>query len=507
MPDQIQILVIDDEQIMREGCSRILSKDGWGVICAENGTKGLEEIKGQSEKIDIILLDLMMPGMSGMQVLDQVRAINPNLLVIVITGYATVESAVEAMKKGAYDFIPKPFTPDQLRIVVRRALEKRTLQKEAEFLRKEREKSLRDIATEKSKVKTIINCMGDGVLVCDRDGCIVLSNPAASRMLKISESSLIGSFLPQCNLHPELAKTIQESLTTRDGSYTSVSQELGIGESGDSFLRAHTAPVKNDLGETMGSVTVLQDISHLKELDKMKSEFIAMVTHELRAPIAAVEQQLTVILNKMAGEVTQKQEQLLSRAKQRTKGLLDLIKDLLDLSKIEAGKMVQYKEPLYLQEVIQRVVELMRAQAENKKIDLRFSPPSQLSMIHADRNSMEGIFSNLISNAIKYTPEGGSVFVEVGEEGGFVKASVSDTGIGIKREDLSRIFDKFYRVKSSETRQIVGTGLGLSIVKSIVDAHLGSISVESEEGGGTTFIVFLPKESNTSFCIPQREEN
>jgi signal transduction histidine kinase len=304
-----------------------------------------------------------------------------------------------------------------------------------------------------------------------------------------------------------LAKTIQESLTTRDVSYTSVSQELGIGESGDSFLRAHTAPVKNDLGETMGSVTVLQDISHLKELDKMKSEFIAMVTHELRAPIAAVEQQLTVILNKMAGEVTQKQEQLLSRAKQRTKGLLDLIKDLLDLSKIEAGKMVQYKEPLYLQEVIQRVVELMRAQAENKKIDLRFSPPSQPSMIHADRNSMDGIFSNLISNAIKYTPEGGSVFVELGEEGGFVKASVSDTGIGIKREDLSRIFDKFYRVKSSETRQIVGTGLGLSIVKSIVDAHLGSISVESEEGGGTTFIVFLPKESNPSFCVPPREEN
>jgi two-component system phosphate regulon sensor histidine kinase PhoR len=149
----------------------------------------------------------------------------------------------------------------------------------------------------------------------------------------------------------------------------------------------------------------------------------------------------------------------------------------------------------------------MRAQAENKKIDLRFSPPSQLSMIHADRNSMEGIFSNLISNAIKYTPEGGSVFVQLGEEGGFVKASVSDTGIGIKREDLSRIFDKFYRVKSSETRQIVGTGLGLSIVKSIVDAHLGSISVESEEGGGTTFIILLPKESNPSFCIPHREEN
>jgi two-component system phosphate regulon sensor histidine kinase PhoR len=495
MPDQVQILVIDDEQIMRDGCSRILSKDGWSVITTENGKLGLEEIKGHSENIDVILLDLMMPGMSGMEVLDQVRAIDPNLLVIVITGYATVESAVEAMKKGAYDFIPKPFTPDQLRIVVRRALERRTLQKEAEFLRREREKSLRDIATEKSKIKTIINCMGDGVLVCDRDSCIVLSNPAASRMLKVSESSLIGTMLPQDNLHPELSKIIQETLTTAEKTYTSVSQELSIGESGEIFLRAHTAPVRNDLNETLGSVTVLQDISHLKELDKMKSEFIAMVAHELRAPLAAVEQQLTVILNKMAGDITEKQEQLLGRAKERTRGLLTLIKDLLDLSKIEAGMMVQYKEPLSLQEVVQKVVDLMGAEADAKKLHLEFTVPPELPLINADRNSMEGTFTNLISNAIKYTPEGGKIWVTLNEEGDFIKATVSDTGIGIKKEDLPRIFDKFYRVKTVETRQIVGTGLGLSIVKSIVDAHLGSISVESEEANGTTFTVLLPKES------------
>src|SRR4030067_3308410 len=216
MPDQVNVLVIDDEQIMREGCFRILSKDGWGVITAENGKQGLDHIQARSEEIDVILLDLMMPGMSGMEVLDHVRAIHPNLLIIVITGYATVESAVEAMKKGAYDFIPKPFTPDQLRIVVRRALERRSLQKEAEFLRKERERSLRDIATEKSKLKTIINCMGDGVLVCDRDSCMVLTNPAASRMLKIPEPILLGNFLSQCNLPPELSRTMEESLKIKD---------------------------------------------------------------------------------------------------------------------------------------------------------------------------------------------------------------------------------------------------------------------------------------------------
>ena len=124
-----------------------------------------------------------MPGISGMEVLESVRQVDTNLLVIVITGYATVESAVEAMKKGAYDFIPKPFTPDQLRIIVNRALEKRSLEREMEVLKSEREKSLRDIATEKSRIGTIINCMGDGVLVCDRDSCVVLTNPAAGRML------------------------------------------------------------------------------------------------------------------------------------------------------------------------------------------------------------------------------------------------------------------------------------------------------------------------------------
>lgn len=500
MPDQVKILVIDDEQIMRDGCARILSKNGCSVLTAENGSVGLAKLQESPKEIDIILLDLMMPGMSGMEVLEKIQALDDTLLIIIITGYATVASAVEAMKKGAYDFIAKPFTPDQLRIVVKRALERRMLQKEAEFLRSERERSLRDVATEKSRVKTIINCMGDGILVCDRDSCIVLANPAASRMLEIPESRLLGNYVSQSNLHSELSRIIEDSLKTEDSAYTSISQELSIGDSREMFLRAHTAPVRNDLGEIMGSVTVLQDISHLKELDKMKSEFIAMVAHELRAPIATVEQQLTVIIGGMAGELNEKQQQMITRAKERTRSVLTLIKDLLDFSKIEAGKMVQYKEPLSLAEVIPRVVEAMKADAEGKNIRIEILHPLSGSIIQADQNSMEGILNNLISNAIKYTPDGGRVTISLDDDDSFVKVSVTDTGIGIKGEDIPRIFDKFYRVKSSDTRQIVGTGLGLSIVKSIVDAHMGTISVESTEGKGTTFSVLLPKAADPAGC-------
>jgi PAS domain S-box-containing protein len=341
--------------------------------------------------------------------------------------------------------------------------------------------------------------------VCDQEGCVVLSNPAANRMLKTSEDSLLGHFLDHCNIHPELSHTIMESLRAKDRPYTSVSQELSVGESGEIFLRAHTAPVRNDLGETMGSVTVLQDISYLKELEKMKSEFIAMVTHELRAPITVVEQQLSVILNKLAGELTGKQEEILLRAKERTKGVLTLIKDLLDLSKIEAGKMVQYKEPIDLKDVVSKVMDLMSMEAEQKKIHLQFTCNPQTCVIHADRNNMEEIFTNLLSNAIKYTPEQGKVWGTLDEERGFVKVTVSDNGIGIKREDLPRIFDRFYRVKSAETRQIVGTGLGLSIVKSMVDAHLGSISVESEVGKGSTFTLLFPIESGPTTCREEKE--
>ena len=500
MSDQVKILVIDDEQIMRDGCARILSKNGCSVLTAENGSVGLAKLQESPKEMDIILLDLMMPGMSGMEVLEKIQALDDTILIIIITGYATVASAVEAMKKGAYDFIAKPFTPDQLRIVVKRALERRMLQKEAEFLRSERERSLRDVATEKSRVKTIINCMGDGILVCDRDSCIVLANPAASRMLEIPESHLLGNYVSQCNLHSELSRTIEDSLKTEESAYTSVSQELSIGDSREIFLRAHTAPVRNDLGEVMGSVTVLQDISYLKEIDKMKSEFIAMVAHELRAPIATVEQQLTVIIGGMAGELNEKQQQMITRAKERTRSVLTLIKDLLDFSKIEAGKMVQYKEPLSLAEVIPRVVEAMKADAEGKNIRIEILHPLSSSIIQADQNSMEGIFNNLISNAIKYTPERGRVTISLDDDDSFVKVSVTDTGIGIKGEDIPRIFDKFYRVKSSDTRQIVGTGLGLSIVKSIVDAHMGTISVESTEGKGTTFTVLLPKIADLTSC-------
>ncbi len=496
MASSARILVVDDEQIMREACTRILSEEDREVVAAENGEAGLEAIK-RGDGFDLVLLDLMMPGVSGMEVLEAAQGLDANLLVIVITGYATVELAVEAMKKGAYDFIPKPFTPDQLRIVVRRALDKRALQKEMEALKSEREKSLRDIAAEKSRIVTIINCMGDGVLVCDRDSCVVLTNPAATRMLGIHESALIGKSLSKCSMDKTLTKTIGESLSTTDPAFAAVSQDLCPSGSPSMYLRAHTAPVKNDLGETLGAVTVLQDITGLKELDRMKSDFVAMVSHELRSPVASIQQQLSVILEGLSGGLTEKQMRMLTRAKERFNGLQDLVNDLLDLSKIEAGMVVQYKETMKMEELLERVHEQVLPEAKAKGLKLNFRAAHRVPPVSGDRTNLEGVFTNLVNNAIKYTPEGGEITILLKGDGKNLTVEVSDTGIGISKKDLPRIFDRFYRVKSEKTRQIVGTGLGLCIVKHIVEAHLGKISVQSQEGGGTTFTVVLPAERSS----------
>ncbi len=492
MEHKPKIIVIDDEAIMRDGSSRILAKEEMEVVTAENGEAGLEKVKEAPDGFDVMLLDLMMPGMSGMEVLEQVKGIAPSLLVIVVTGYATVDTAVEAMKKGAYDFIPKPFTPDQLRIVVHRALEKKALEEEAKRLRKEAEKSLKDVAKEKSKTHTIINSMTDGVLVVDKDGAVALLNPAATRFLSVSADDVLGKAVDDIQVE-ELSKVIKEVLEKDTENLAGVSQEIRVTPEGrEIFLRCHAVPVKDEDGALLGCVAVLQDITQLKELERMKADFVAMVTHELRAPVAAIEQQLTVILKGLAGEINERQARMLGRAKERAKGLLDLVKDLLDLSKIEAGMQVQYMEPVDIGVLLTKVVELMQSQAEQKGLTLEFDLEEGLPSVNADAANMEGVFTNLISNAIKYTPEGGLVRVTGKREGEYIRIDVQDTGIGISEKDLPRIFERFYRVKTEKTRQIVGTGLGLSIVKQVVDAHLGTIDVQSVENQGTCFTVRLP---------------
>ena len=487
----MHILVVDDEKIIREGAERILQKEGWKTTIAESGERGLELMRGNP--FQILMLDLMMPGISGMEVLKYAQENQPDLLVIVITGYATIENAVEAMRNGAYDFIAKPFTPDQLRIVVRRAMDKINLEREAERLRMERAKSLQDVANEKSKTLTIINQMADGVLVTDQHGCIVLNNPAVTRMLGLEEESPLGKHLSEWTGSDDLTQMLNKVLCMESFQDRGISQELAWGDPPKRFFVAHAAPVRNEKGEIFGSVTVFNDVTWLKELDRMKSEFVDMVSHELRSPLSSIRQKLSLIVDGLTGEVNEEQEQIVSRVQHRIDGLIGMISNLLDLSRIESGRLVQQKERIALSEIIDEAMDLITQEAEKKGLTCEVATDAQLFPLHADRQSLETVMINLLSNAVKYNREGGRVSVSAHNRGEFVEIQVADNGVGISEEDLPRIFDKSYRIRSEYTRKVIGSGIGLPLVKAIVEAHFGSITVESETGKGTTFTVLLPR--------------
>jgi two-component system phosphate regulon sensor histidine kinase PhoR len=275
-----------------------------------------------------------------------------------------------------------------------------------------------------------------------------------------------------------------------------LSTEIELHERGETlsnqlYLRAQAVPFQNRSGEILGSVTIIDDITHLKELDEMKSAFVSMVSHEIRGPLSTVLSQIKILMDGLAGELGPKQADILGKISRKIQGLVELSNELLDLSRIEAGLIVQDKEQVQLMDILESLVEFMQARAKEKNISLSLEK-ADLPLINADTKSMEEVFSNLITNAIIYTPEGGEITVRGEVKGGFVGISVSDTGYGIAPDEIPRIFERFYRAKTEKTRNIVGTGLGLPIVKSIVEAHNGTVKVESEEGVGSTFYVRLP---------------
>lgn len=362
------VLVIDDEESMRDSCSQILAKDGFRPETAEDGTVGLEKV--QNVNPDLVLIDLKMPGINGFEVLDRVKEYDPNIISIVITGYATIESAVEAMKKGAYDFLPKPFTPDQLRIIIKRGLERRRLIQEAESLRREK---------------------------------------------KI-----------------------------------------------------------------------------------MEENFITMVSHQLRSPLSTIVQYFEVILGGMAGRVEPKQEEMLSKAKNRLESLMDLINDWLDLAQMNKGQIVENLRLLSLKKVLEDIIEFIKPSAQKENIGLELIPYSGHDCVRGDEEKLKQVFSNLITNAILYNKPNGSIKISLNEKEDFMAVHVEDTGIGIPKEHLPFIFDQFYRIKKSEVKKAKGTGLGLSIAKKIVEVHGGAIEVTSELDIGSTFTVFLPKAKQGS---------
>jgi two-component system phosphate regulon sensor histidine kinase PhoR len=471
-------LVVDDEKRIRDGCRKTLALEGFEVATAESGYFGMRMI--EKEHFDIILLDLMMPGPSGMDVLAYVKNYHPDTVIIVITGYATMEHAIEAMKRGAFDFISKPFSPQDLRKVASKAME---------YIR-----TLQDITTEKSRMRALINQLSGGVMATDSQKKVALANTAFLKMMNY-RGDCVGRPAHEIISHEELNQMIEKALSMPEQEFAELTEELhvaGKAENEEAILSVRCVPFRDRLGRNLGTITVLYDITALKKMDQIKSDFVSMVAHEIRSPINSVLAQLKVVLDGLAGEVTPKQHEILGRASDKIQALVDFSSDLLDLARIESGLLTQEKEKLKMSDLLADQVAFHQASARAKHILLELNPHPTFPLVLGNRYHMEEVLSNLITNAITYTPKGGQVAVSASIENEFLCIRVSDSGVGIPKEELGRIFDRFYRVKNKKTRFIVGTGLGLAIVKSIVEAHNGMVCVDSEPDKGSIFSIYVP---------------
>lgn len=486
MDEMIKVLAVDDERVVRDGCRRVLTGRNYQVLTAENGKQAMETLA--DEAVDIILLDLKMPVMSGEEVLEETKKCYPEIPVIIITGHGTIDTAVECMKKGAYDFITKPFQIDQFLLTIKRAAEKRRLEQQAKKFREENQRNLYDLYLEKSRLKTIINCMANGVMVSNRNMEVVLHNPALMKLLEIQERKENPIPLKQIIQDSNLIETLERIRSGSASEMGSVSQELGMDRK---FLRAISAPALGPANEIVGTVTVLEDITPFKQLDEMKSDFINMVAHELRSPLVSIRQQNSVLLEGLAGPLQEKQEEFLKKGVLKIDQLLELINDLLDIAKIEAGKHVQHIIPIDIEKIIRDTIALIEPRAREQKVEISCSF-EDMKPFQADPKGIEEVFSNLITNAVNYSPDGGRVELIACALSEYVEIRITDNGVGIDESELPKIFDKFYRVKHPKTRQVMGTGLGLAIVKGIIEAHHGTIEVESAPGKGTTFRILLP---------------
>jgi two-component system, OmpR family, sensor histidine kinase VicK len=337
---------------------------------------------------------------------------------------------------------------------------------------------------ERKKLESVLANMSDGVLAFDREGKTIVSNQPAEEMLgkPIPLGQLINDVLP---LSEPISLPLQEERVTYLEMNAGDAEELMI-------IKITLTPIQRSGQKMVGLIAVLQDVTEEEKLDRRRKEFVANVSHELRTPLTTIKSYLEA-LDEGAMNEPELAKRFLSVTLQEADRMARLIQDLLHLSRLDAQQSRFHKKPTDLRHMLEKVVDRFSVPCQQKKIQLKLHLIEPLPRVYVDLDQMDQVMDNLLSNAVKYTPEGGTITVRARRRSdGSAEVSVSDTGIGIPKKDLERIFERFYRVDKARSRSMGGTGLGLSIAKEIVQAHGGQIDIDSEYQRGTTVYFSLP---------------
>jgi two-component system phosphate regulon sensor histidine kinase PhoR len=362
------------------------------------------------------------------------------------------------------------------------------------------EETIQTLRDDRAKMSATLTAMQEGVLVLAPDGTVRLINQAMERMVWRRDTEVLGRTYLEVIRQPHLNEFITESLTQS----TAASTEITVGAGPERTFQVQASPLTQGIGESHGLVLVFHDITELRRAEQVRKDFVANVSHELRTPLTAIKGYIEALQDR-SFEDREQRDRFLETVRKQTDRLNLIITDLLLLAKIESGQVPIKQEPVSLAGLIDRTVGLLKRLIEQKQHRVVVKIPAALPPILGDEERLGQVFSNLLDNAIKYTPEQGTITIsaelsktEVGVGGASagpppttIEVSVEDTGIGIPPQDLPRIFERFYRVDKARSRELGGTGLGLSIVKHLVEGHGGTVSAESQ-GKGTRFVVRLP---------------
>jgi len=361
-------------------------------------------------------------------------------------------------------------------------------------------------SVEKHKAELIIDSMADGVIVTDQEHRIVLLNPAAETLFEFNARDYMGKSIMTLLKKYKMEQFFKDYPEMKDAMLPdpkpgTVIREFGLSKHGSKVIKATLAPLKNYSNVVIGTVVVIEDVTKLRQLDEMKTDFVSTVSHELRTPLTSIKGYASLLADGKLGDLNEKQKRSAQIIDHESDRLTDLINDILDLSRLESGKGKAKLEEHDIRDCLEnaRVLE----HAKEKGIKVVKLVPKSVPPVPMDRNKIIQVFNNLVSNAIKFTPAGGKITIKVTSTKDLVKVDIIDTGIGIPKRDIPNLFNKFYQVESHLTRNQGGTGLGLPIVKEIIGLHHGLISICSKPRKGTTVSFALPISGNSGKDAPK----
>jgi len=496
---------------------------------ASDGSEGLEMALTKSP--DLILLDLEMPGLNGFEVVDALRSHQANIPIILITSHGSEAIAVEFFRKGVKDYLSKPFTIEEMYDAAERALTEARLLREKEALTQHltainqqlrRRVHEMDILYRVGKSVTS-QLSKDEVLERVLDAIFyIIGAEEATLMLVDEESGQLQTELHRQRVsgevHPSARRSAEELAieAMRKGEATAtgamLTAPLKVGERIIGVLgvgnRVSTRPFSGHERRLLMALAdyaaIAVENAHLyegmRQANEAKSEFVSLVSHELRTPMTSVRGYADLLLKGAVDPLTPKQEQFVRTIHNNAVRMQILVSDLRDVSQIETGRLKLEIEPTDLTRALKDALQATRGQIEARSQRLTLQVPEDLPMVNADPARLTQILINLLSNAHKYTPEGGSIGVQARQQHGYVRCTVSDGGIGMSQEDQARLFTKFFRSENPAVQEMSGTGLGLCIVKNLVELQGGRIEVESQLGQGSTFVFTVPVAAKPGHC-------